>query len=256
MPRGKARRAASAESVGESEKTDGAEESEADQSSEAGEAPTEEATEAPAEEATGEATEAPAAEVTGEADAEPTEESDPGPVQAERRPPGRFAAAAIGVAVALFVASAAFGGSMLYSVVADRAAAATKLEVARTAASAITTLWTYTPEDMDQLADRSARYLGGDFLPQYRKYIDAIVPTNRQAQVTNSTEVVGAAVESLDGPHAVAIVYTNSTSTSPLTKNIPSLRYLSWRLTMEREGSRWLVTAMAPITSLDLTPQI
>jgi Mce-associated membrane protein len=224
MPRGKAaRRAATAESDAEAEKPDVTEESEV-----------------------------PAVGEGPEVGEEPAEE----PVHAERRPPGRLAAVVIGLAAALFVGSAAFGGSMLYSVIADRAAATTKLEVARTAASAITTLWTYTPEDMDQLADRSAKYLGGDFLPQYRKYIDAIVPTNRQAQVTNNTEVVGAAVESLDGPHAVAIVYTNSTSTSPLTKNIPSLRYLSWRLTMERDGSRWLVTAMAPITSLDLTPQI
>ena len=71
---------------------------------------------------------------------------------------------------------------------------------------------------------------------QYRKYVDAIVPTNKQAQVTNNTQVVGAAVESLDGPDATAIVYTNTTSTSPLTKNIPSMRYLSYRLTLQRDG--------------------
>ena len=46
--------------------------------------------------------------------------------------------------------------------------------------------------------------------------VDAIVPTNRQAKVTNKTEVVGTAVESLQGSDATAIVYTNTTSTSPL----------------------------------------
>ena len=35
---------------------------------------------------------------------------------------------------------------------------------------------------------------------------------------------------------ATAIVYTNSVATSPVTKNIPSLRYLSYRLTMQRHG--------------------
>ncbi|OBF18419.1 hypothetical protein [Mycobacterium sp. ACS4331] len=175
---------------------------------------------------------------------------------ASRRPPGRVAVVCLVAAAVLFVGSAAFAAAALQPVVAERAATATKLEIARTAAGAITTLWTYTPENMDQLGDRAARYLGGDFATEYRKYIDAIVPTNKQAQVTNSTEVVGTAVESLSATDATAIVYTNSTSTSPLSKNIPSLRYLSWRLTLHRDGTRWLVTGMAPITSLDLTPQI
>ncbi len=81
----------------------------------------------------------------------------------------------------------------------DRAVVATKLKVARTAANAITTLWTYTPENMDSLADRAATYLSGDFAAQYRKFVDAIVAPNKQAKITNSTEVTGAAVESLEG---------------------------------------------------------
>ena len=91
---------------------------------------------------------------------------------------------------------------------------------------------------------------------QYRRYVDAIAPTNKQAQVTNNTEVVGAAVESLDGPDATALVYTNTTSTSPLSKNIPAMRYLSYRLTLRQEDAKWLVTKMSTVTSLDLTPQL
>ncbi|HZE17593.1 MAG TPA: mammalian cell entry protein, partial [Mycobacterium sp.] len=44
--------------------------------------------------------------------------------------------------------------------------------------------------------------------------------------------------------------------TSPVTKNIPSLRYLSYRLFMKRDHARWLVTRMTTITSLDLTPRL
>ena len=126
-----------------------------------------------------------------------------------------------------------------------------------TAASAITTLWTYTPDNMERAAGPRRRYLGGDFADEYRKYIDAIVAPNKQAQVTNTTEVMGAAVESLTaGTEATAIVYTNSVATSPVTKNIPSLRYLSYRLTMQRHGSQWLITRMSTVTSFDLTPQL
>ena len=44
-------------------------------------------------------------------------------------------------------------------------------------------------------------------------------------------------------------------ATSPVTKGIPSLRYLSYRLTMERRDHQWLITKMTAVTSLDLTPQ-
>jgi Mce-associated membrane protein len=173
-----------------------------------------------------------------------------------RRPAGKRIAVAVAVAAVLFVGSAAFAGATMKPYLSDRATVATKLKVAQTAANAITTLWTYTPENMDSLPDRAAAYLSGDFAAQYRKFVDAIVAPNKQAKVTNSTEVTGAAVESLDGPNAIAIVYTNTTSTSPLTKNIPSLKYLSYRLIMKRDNGRWLVTRMTTITSLDLTPHL
>jgi Mce-associated membrane protein len=174
----------------------------------------------------------------------------------KRRLAGKRVAIAVAVAAVLFVGSAAFAGAAVQPYLSERATVATKLKVARTAANAITTLWTYTPENMDGLADRAAIYLSGDFAAQYRKFVDAIVAPNKQAKVTNSTEVTGAAVESLEGPNAVAIVYTNTTSTSPLTKNIPSLKYLSYRLIMKRDNARWLVTRMTTITSLDLTPHL
>jgi Mce-associated membrane protein len=172
-----------------------------------------------------------------------------------RRLAGKGRAIAVAVAAVLFVGSAAFAGATLQPYLSDRATTATKLKVARTAANAITTLWTYTPENMDGLADRAANYLSGDFEAQYRKFVDAIVAPNKQAKITNSTQVTGAAVESLDDPNAVVIVYTNTTSTSPLTKNIPALKYLSYRLFMKRTNGRWLVTRMTTITSLDLTPR-
>ena len=173
----------------------------------------------------------------------------------ERRPVGKWSAIAAAVAAALFVGSAAFAGATMQPYLTDRATVATKLRVARTAANAITTLWTYTPENIDKLADRASQYLSGDFEASYRKYIDALAAPNKQAQVTNTTQVTGAAVESLSGPDATAIVYTNTTSTSPATKDVPSLKYLSYRLVLQRDHARWLVTKMTTITSLDLTPK-
>lgn len=166
------------------------------------------------------------------------------------------AVVAVGVSAAVLVGAGSFAGAAVQPYLADRAMVQTKLDIARTAANAITTLWTYTPDDMDRLPDRSAKYLSGAFEDQYRKYVDAIQPTNKQAKVTNSTQVVGAAVESLRGREASAIVFTNTTSTTPLSKNIPSIKYLSYRLELKQERGNWLVTKMTTITSLDLTPKL
>jgi Mce-associated membrane protein len=190
-----------------------------------------------------------------------SDESDPASDEPEtilvpHRPAGRGLKVAAVAAGALVVAAAAFAAAAVQPYLAERAAVHIKVEVATTAAEAIQSLWTYTPDDIDKLADRTARYLGGDFAIQYRQFIDGIVEANKQAQVTNSTEVKGAAVESLTATEASALVYTNSVSTSPVTKGIPSLRYLSYRLTLQRSDGRWLITRMQDITSLDLTPRL
>jgi Mce-associated membrane protein len=197
-----------------------------------------------------------AVEPAAESQAEAEAEAEPEPVLVPHRPAGKRLLIAAAAASVVFIAAAAFGGAMLQPYLADRAAVDTKVTIARTATEAITTLWSYTPEDMATLPDRSSRFLAGEFASEYRRYIDAIVSTNEQAKVTNTTQVMGTAVESLTPTEATALVYTNSVSTSPVSKNVPSLRYLSYRLTMERDGADWLITGMNAVTKLDLTPQL
>jgi len=219
---------------------------------------TEPATESATESAPGNAADAsdePASDETEGSESEAAG-TDTEPVLAAHRPAGRRLLVAAAVVSGLFVAAGAFAGAAAQPYLADRAMVHTKLEIARTATEAITTLWTYTPQDMDTLPDRAQRYLTGDFAAEYRRYIDAIVPTNKQAEVTNNTQVMGAAVESVTDNEATVLVYTNSVATSPRTKNIPSLRYLSYRLTLQRDGADWRVSRMTAVTKLDLTPQL
>lgn len=184
------------------------------------------------------------------------EEPEPEPILVPHRTAPRGLKIAAAVAAVLVVATTAFAGAMLQPYLAQRADVQIKQNVAETAAAAITSLWTYTPDDIDQLADRTARYLGGDFAAQYRTFIDSIAEANKQAQVTNQTQVVGAAVESLTPTEATAIVYTNSVSTTPSSQGFQSMRYLSYRLTLENRDRKWLITKMNDITSLDLTPRL
>ncbi|OBF44395.1 mammalian cell entry protein [Mycolicibacterium peregrinum] len=191
----------------------------------------------------------PAEDVAG---AEPAEDE----VLVPHREAGKRLTYVAAGAAAVFVAAGAFGGAMLQPYLADRALVATKLQVARTSADAITTLWTYNPDNIETLPDRAERYLSNDFAAQYRQFIDTLVPTNKQAQVTNNTEVMGTAVETIGRDEATAIVYTNTVSTSPVTKNVPSLRYLSFRLMLQRTDGDWRITQMPTLTQLDLSPQL
>ncbi|MDG5481984.1 MULTISPECIES: mammalian cell entry protein [Mycobacteriaceae] len=169
---------------------------------------------------------------------------------------GTWLVTAACAASVLFVGCAAFAGIAVHSYLADRAEAAARMEVARSATGAITALWTYAPDTIDTLPDRAAGFLSGDFDAQYRDFVDAVAAPNKQAQVTNTTDVVGVGVESLDDDEAVAIVFTNTTASSPLTQNIPSLKFVSYRLAMKHQGSRWLVTGMSTISFMDLTPKL
>jgi Mce-associated membrane protein len=185
--------------------------------------------------------------------AEEPDDDEPDAKPVGPKPVGRRMVIAVAVAAALFVAAGAFGGAMLQPYLADRAVANTKLNIARTAAAAITTLFTYTPDDMDQLSARSAKYLGGDLRDSYAKQVDALAATNKQNQIKRSAQVVGAAVESLSGPNATAVVYANITYNSATTKDVPKIFLVSYRLTMQRKGSDWVVTNMPWVTSKDLT---
>lgn len=177
--------------------------------------------------------------------------------QARRRIRERVAVAAVLATIMLLVGSAAFAGTTMHAYLSERATVATKLKVAMTAADAIRTLWSYTPENIDTLADRAAKYLSGDFAAQYRKVMGEIASPYKQHKITSTTEVTGAAVESLNVPHAIAIVYTNTTSKSGLKKNIPGLMYLAYRVNMTRDDhGRWLVTRMSTVTYINMTPQI
>lgn len=185
-----------------------------------------------------------------------TASDDDGDTDTGAGPFSRRYSVVVGLAAAVFVGSTAFAGAALHASLTDRALASARTDVARTAVDAVTTLWTYSPDTIDTLDDRAAEYLGGEFNTQYREFLDAAVLPNKQAQITDSTEVVGAGVESLNGSEAVAIVFTNNTATSPLTNNVPSLKYVGYRLVMKREGTRWMVTNMSTVSFMDLTPQI
>lgn len=128
---------------------------------------------------------------TDSADSEPTDAEPTEPDRPAGRRRARVSAAALGLAVAAVIGAGAWAGAAVQPYLADRAAVTTRLQVARAATTAITTLWTYTPEDIGTLPDRVADYLTGDLAAQYRKDIEAIAVRYRQAEISLDSEVVG-----------------------------------------------------------------
>ncbi|BBY55679.1 mammalian cell entry protein [Mycolicibacillus koreensis] len=192
---------------------------------------------------------------TDSADSEPTDAEPTEPDRPAGRRRARVSAAALGLAVAAVIGAGAWAGAAVQPYLADRAAVTTRLQVARAATTAITTLWTYTPEDIGTLPDRVADYLTGDLAAQYRKDIEAIAVRYRQAEISLDSEVVGVAVDTVNGDDARALVYTNTTWSSPQTKDIPGLQYRSYVVTLRRDANRWRVARLEPITNFSLTPQ-
>ncbi len=175
---------------------------------------------------------------------------------ARRKTNRRTAIAVLAATGVVLVTAVAFAGATLRLYFADRAAEHAKREIVQTATEAMTTLWSYTPDDIEQLSDKSGNYLGGDFQDQYRKFVDALAVPNKEAQVTNETQVKGAGVEALSGSDATVLIYVNTTSTTPQTRDKPSFKYLSYRLWMRKDHSRWVITKMTTVTSMDLVPKL
>ena len=109
---------------------------------------------------------------------------------------------------------------------------------------------------MDSLPDRSANYLGGDFAAEYRNYIDAIVAPNKQAQVTNNTQVLGTAVETLTPSEATGDRVHQLRCDQSGDEEHPVAALSVLPVDDGAPGREWLITRMATITSLDLTPQL
>lgn len=164
------------------------------------------------------------------------------------------AALMLAVPALICIAAMVFAGMTGRLYLADRSVADVKRAIVQTATEALTTMWSYTPDNIDTLAARTGTFLDGSFRDQYIKFVNSIAAPNKQAQITNVAQVVGAGVETLEGSDASVLVYVNNTSSSPLTNNVPSLRYLSYRADMRQKDSRWLISKLATVTSLDLKP--
>jgi Mce-associated membrane protein len=200
------------------------------------------ATEADAIEETETAEETEAADDTESADFESAEE--PGDAPKRRSTWTRVVSFAVLPAIALGLALGAGYLKWRDNTVRDgEIAAVSSVQAAKDSTIA---LLSYTPDKVDQQLGEARNLLTGDFRDSYTSLTnDVVIPGAKQKQISAVATVPAAASVSATPQKAVVLVFVNQTVT--VGADAPTDTNSSVRVTLEKVGDRWLISAFDPV---------
>jgi len=125
----------------------------------------------------------------------------------------------------------------------DRAAAQAKA----TAATSIASLLTYTPTTVSTDLAKESRLLTGSFAKDYRRLVTEVVaPAAKKGQVSTKADVTGVGVTSAQPDAVTLLVFVNVTTTSKDATD-PRLSGSRLRVTLDRVGATWRISALDPV---------
>lgn len=104
----------------------------------------------------------------------------------------------------------------------------------------------YAPDNLDRDFGKAKSYLTGDFLAYYTKFTEQIAVVAQQKHVTETAQVVRAAVSELHPDSAVVLVFINQTATSK-EKPEPQTTASSARVTLRKVKGSWLISQLDPL---------
>lgn len=200
------------------------------------------ATEADAIEQTETAEETAAADDIESVDSESVEE--PGDAPKRRSTWTRVVAFAVLPAIALGLALGAGYLKWRDNTVRDgEIAAVSSVQAAKDSTIA---LLSYTPDKVDQQLGDARNLLTGDFRDSYSSLTnDVVIPGAKQKQISAVATVPAAASVSATPQKAVVLVFVNQTVT--VGADAPTDTNSSVRVTLEKVGDRWLISAFDPV---------
>jgi len=105
----------------------------------------------------------------------------------------------------------------------------------------------YAPDHLDHDFAKTKSYLTGDFLAYYTKFTEQIAALAQQKQVTQTAQVIRAAVAELDPDSAVVLVFINQTVSSK-EKPQPQTTAVSARVTLTKVKGSWLISKLDPLS--------
>jgi Mce-associated membrane protein len=188
----------------------------------------------------------PDGEVTG-ADRDSTSESQAAEdVDGDRRPRrvARFLGLRVLPVTALLLALAA--GWLKWQSATAASAELARIASVQAATESTVAMLSYQPDtaqkDLNSVRDR----LTGQFRDSYTSLInDMVIPGAKEKQVSAVASIPAAALMSASDTHAVVLLYVNQTLS--MGKNPPTNTASSVRVTLDKVGDRWLISAFDPV---------
>lgn len=136
----------------------------------------------------------------------------------------------------------------LYRDLSERQAAdAARAEAVQAARDAIPAILSYGPDTAaNQLPAAANDRLTGKFLEEFTQLITTVViPEARQKNLSASATVPAVGAVSADGGHAVVLAYVDQSMKAGAAA--PTQTSSTVRVTMDKVGGRWLISAFEPI---------
>lgn len=188
------------------------------------------------------------------ADTAPSEEAgsapaSPGQGRAKRRI-GRCVASWRSMLATVLVVAAVGVAAVLYVVLYrpdQQVSEAVAHRAVQAASEGSVAVLSYSPDNLDRDFSRAKSYLTGNFLAYYTKFTEQIAVLAQQKNVTETAQVIRAAVSELHPDSAVVLVFINQTATSR-EKPEPQTTANSARVTVVKVRGSWLISRLDPLS--------
>jgi hypothetical protein len=153
--------------------------------------------------------------------------------------------AVIGVAAVALVAAVAIGYTQW--TVPDRNLRDDSAEVVGIASSVAEASATFTPASPTAAIDRATELMTPDRAAKYKNEFAAVAKQLTSKNVTASASTISAGVEAIGPQDASVAVMMRGTQNVP--GQPPDMAVLALRITLAKDGDRWLVDDVTPINS-------
>jgi Mce-associated membrane protein len=153
---------------------------------------------------------------------------------------------AYGVLPLLAMALATAAGYLKWQDGTARDTDVARVDAVQTARDATTALLSYQPVTADRQLGAAGDLLTGTFKDSYTQLThDVVIPGAKQKQISAVANVAAAASVSASPSHAVVLVFIDQTVI--VGKDAPAATSSAVRVTMDKIGARWLISAFDPV---------
>lgn len=121
-----------------------------------------------------------------------------------------------------------------------------RVESAQAARDSTVAMLSYRPDTVEQQLGAARNLLTGSFTDSYDALVhDVVIPGAKQRQISAVATVPAVASVSASANHAVTLVFVNQTVI--VGNSAPTNTASAVRVTLEKVGNRWLISAFDPV---------